>query len=118
MAEVTNLKQVLVQALAVERMQEKSRRQSEVDQQQTTRRLADQAEIHGRQVEEAPEADELRLDPEKEGNGRPDGKPSGKHPQEPEESTESPESQDRDSEEGPEAGGAGAAKGRRIDLQA
>lgn len=118
MAEVTNLKQVLVQALAVERLQEKSRRQGEVDQQQTTRRLADQAEIHGRLVEETPESEELRLDPEQEGEGETQReakrRPARETDAQPAGAAEAAEETATDGA----AGGATEEKGRRIDVQA
>jgi hypothetical protein len=114
MAEVNNLKQVLVQALAVERKQEKARRQSEIDQQRTTRRLIDQAEIHGRQVEEAPEPEALRLDPDQERRERPEDRARRRAAQA-EEPSESPEEDpEQDGESAPRA----ERKGRRIDLQA
>ena len=114
MAEVNNLKQVLVQSQAVERLQEEARRQSEVDQQRTTRRLIDQAEIHGRQVEEAPEPETLRLDPDQERREGAEDQTRRQMPPEDEAAPESPEADpDADTETTPEP-----SKGRRVDVQA
>ena len=73
MTDVSNLRLVLAQTKMVERLQEGTRREGEIEQQETTRRLADKVDIQGRQVDETPESREAKVDPEEKGeeqNGR------------------------------------------------
>ena len=67
MSELSQLAQVISQTQVVEQAQETARRKGDVQQQQTTRHLADRAEIRGRQVEQSPEAGEPRIDTEQQG---------------------------------------------------
>jgi hypothetical protein len=72
-SDLGNLKQVLAQTQAVERLQETARREGEREQQQLARVLVDRAEIQGRQVAESPRPDPVHDDPEgKPRNGRRD----------------------------------------------
>src|SRR5512136_713542 len=65
--EVANLRQVLAQTQDVQRTQENARRRGEVEQQQRGRQIIDRVDIQGRQVEEAPEAREKKVEPEGKG---------------------------------------------------
>lgn len=62
--QVSNLRGVLSQTQAVEKSQEKARRKGDVQQQQKARQLLDKVDIQGHQVEETPEAEQKKVDPE------------------------------------------------------
>ena len=70
MRDVSNLNQVLSQTKIVERIQEGTKRQGELEQQQRTRVVVDKVDIQGRQVDETPESREKKVDPEGKGNER------------------------------------------------
>ena len=110
MSEVRNLKQVLAQTQAVERMQEVARRQGDLQQQQAARHLVDRVDIQGQHVEKAQEPEEAKVDPEAKGETekrKPEKKP--------------PDEKPRTAAKGEDAEGSRSedeGKGRVIDLQA
>ncbi len=112
MSEVHNLKQVLAQTQAVERMQEAARRQGDLQQQQAARHLVDRVDIQGRHVEEAQDPEETKVDPEAKGETekrKPEKKPPDEKPRDTAKGKDTDGSPSEDEDEG---------KGRVIDLQA
>ena len=112
MSDITNLNLVLMQTKLVEKLQEGARRQSQVDQQQQTRVLADKVDIRGHQVDQTPESLAAKVDPEASGE-QTGGEPPEQDGEEVAVTTDDGVAPDKDGDDED-----GEGKGRIIDVKA